>query len=68
MQLEQSQIQIRVGTAGIQLQCLLHVRQRRGGVIGGGVVVRSRDVDVGIVGLFLGEQVEMLLRVTELTI
>src|SRR5208337_5184814 len=64
--LENSQIQIGVGAGGIQLQGLLHVRQRRGGVIRTGVVVRPCDINVGVVGLFLLEQVEMLLRVIEL--
>ncbi len=49
------------------MQRLLHVRQRGGGVIGGGVIVGPCDVDVGVVGLFLREQVQVLLRVVELT-
>src|SRR5208282_2290718 len=64
--LEHSQIQIRVGTAGIQFDGFLQVRQRSRGVIHTGVVVGTCDVDVGIVGLFLHEHIEMLLRVIEL--
>ena len=65
--LEHSQIQIGVGTDGIQLQRLLQVRQRGRGVIHASVVVGPRDVDVGVVGLLIHEQIEMLLGVIELT-
>src|ERR1019366_6946341 len=44
----------------------LHVGQRSRQVIHAGVVVSPCDVDLGVVRLFLREQVQMFLRVSEL--
>jgi len=37
----------------------LHVGEGRGGVVSGRIVAGARQVDLGVVGLFLDEQVEM---------